>query len=143
MTVAAGLVAAAVVVPRLGVASHGTGCSFSYTGTAEKQCGFLFTGLPITVHGDSSATNASIHVWLTVQGTDEVIVECSAAHAGFASCDGELGVGEGVDSFVGIVPVTCHAAGRGTGVYGCTTGCASPSFGTYCEVVYPLATPSI
>jgi hypothetical protein len=104
----------------------------------------MFRGFPLSVYADASGTGARVHAWMTILGASPVLVECTDTGGGTASCDGELGAGEAIDTLVGVVPMDCFVEGKGSGVLICGSGCTSDSLGVECPLVSsPVPVPSI
>lgn len=88
----------------------------------EKSCFFYVRGLPIAVEGKASngSGTASIHVWVTMEGTaGPALAECAGDAREEVSCEGELGVGTLLDSTRQLFIVECHVEGVSSGTYGC------------------------
>ena len=117
-------------------AAHGDACGGSWSASgAVNSCGFAFTGMPITIFGDSIVESgaAEVRVWVTISTTSPVVLECTARAPGFASCGDDLSLVEAFGTFAGSIPMECNVAGRGGGLYGCASGCQSPAQGPICE----------
>lgn len=105
-------------------------CGGTYQGTAEERCIFFSKGIPLLVHGDSSAADARVRVWVTIDNPRYEpfpLVECSDEGPGSASC--RTGIPDETTTLdfphqasTVFFRLVCHVRGAGTGEYGCRAG---------------------
>lgn len=127
IALACALMAAMTVVGGPARAFDGRGCGGLWT--KKTTCYLVLKGSPLLVRGDSEATNASVHVFVTIDGYPELppILECSATGSGFASCEKSFPSDTTKENLpdqlaAAFVRLDCNVEGAGSGQYYCLAG---------------------
>lgn len=105
-------------------------CSGSAAARSKKTCIFPARETPITMRAQTTGSNVSVHIWVTVSGYPEIppLMDCSASGSGFVDCADAF-----PDSTTAIplkphplapgpVDLVCHFEGTGDWKYGCDAG---------------------
>lgn len=113
------------LVPGPAPAADNRGCGGTYAGGAS--CVLVIRGAPLTLSGSTTAADARVRVWVTLDGWSEVPspLGCEAAGAGSASCAATIpddSLIANIPEQFGTVRLRCHVSGTGSGEYRCLTG---------------------